>query len=62
MHPNIYPISKEIEFVSSEGLKPRGELIAMGNKAVEGAPKGEKGIWSRALDLALSFYDRFSGA
>ena len=58
----IRPISKEIEFVSSEGLKPRGELIKMGNDAVEGAPEGEKGIWSRALDLALSFYDRFSGA
>lgn len=55
----IKPLAEGIDIEFSEGLHPRKELLSMANKAVERAPAKEKDVWRRALELALSFYDRY---
>ena len=57
---NIKPIVEGIEYQASEGLQPRNELISVANKAIEGADSKNKKYWERALELAISYYDRYA--
>ena len=56
---NIKPIVEGIDFQASEGLQPRNELISVANKAIEGADSNNKKYWERALELAISYYDKY---
>ena len=54
----IKPLVEGLEFIETEGLQPRRELSAMGEKAVESAGPKEKKLWERAAQISLSYYDR----
>jgi DNA repair exonuclease SbcCD nuclease subunit len=53
----IKPLVEGLEFVETEGLHPRRELSAMGQKAVENANPEEKELWERAAQISLGYYD-----
>jgi DNA repair exonuclease SbcCD nuclease subunit len=54
----IKPQIEGFEINEAGGLHPRGELAAMGKRAIENAPEDEKGVWERAIELALVSYDK----
>ena len=59
---NIKPIAENIKSQASDGLHPRNELISVANQAIKEAVSKEKRFWERALELAISYYDRHSEA
>lgn len=54
----IKPIAEALEFVETEGLSPRNELSALGQKAMENANPEDRELWERALQLSLSYFDK----
>jgi hypothetical protein len=53
------PLAEDLSFEPSEGLHPRNELVAMARRYVENADPEDRASWERAMELAISYYDRF---
>lgn len=56
----VSPLLEGFEIGPAEVLDPRVELIKLGKAFAEKAEGGEKGIWERALELAVATYDKAS--
>ena len=54
----LKPLSESIELQPSEGFNPRDKLVSMAREALENAASEDRRSWERALDLAVSYYDR----
>jgi len=55
-------ITESVKFQSSDDLNPRNELISVANQAIKKVDSNEKKFWERALELAVSYYDRYAEA
>ena len=53
------PLAEDLSFEPSEGLHPRNELVAMARRYVDNADPEDRASWERAMELAISYYDRF---
>jgi len=58
---HIRPVVQGVEFTPTEGLNPRRELEAVAKKFREGAAEREQGLWSKAAEYALSYYEKHRG-
>jgi len=58
---HIRPVVHGVEFTPTEGLNPRRELEAVARRFREGAAEREQGLWSKASEYALSYYEKHRG-
>jgi len=58
---HIRPVVQGVEFTPTEGLNPRRELEAVARRFREGAAEREQGLWSKASEYALSYYEKHRG-
>jgi DNA repair exonuclease SbcCD nuclease subunit len=58
---HIRPVVHGVDFTPTEGLNPRRELEAVARKFREGASEKEQGLWSKAAEYALSYYEKHRG-